>query len=204
MATKSDRPSAGPSGKQRALQKDRPSATNRAWGTSHDAGDQSFGYPGQGGYGDFRTDEVDERRVRDIDDAPVMDAPRARPDDRLREAVADRLDAEGRLAANQVLVAAEDGVVTLTGEVREQWMKDCAEDIARTVTGVREVHNAVSCDDGSASFGPPGEAVRSGLDQRGSAFSSSSKVVDAARGTEADWPNDVALPATGRPGRNDR
>ena len=46
--------------------------------------DQSFGYPGPGGYGDFRT--------RDIDDAPVMDAPpreatreqpRARPDDRL-------------------------------------------------------------------------------------------------------------------------
>ena len=83
-------------------------------------------------------------------------------------------------------------------------MKACAEDIARTVTGVREVRNAVSCDDGGASFGPPGQAVRSGLDQRGSAFSSSSKVVDAARGTEADWPNDVALPATSRPGRNDR
>ena len=95
-------------------------------------------------------------------------------------------------------------MVTLTGEVHEGWMKACAEDIARTVTGVREVRNAVSCDDGSASFGPPGQAVRSGHDQRGSAFSSSSKVVDAARGTEADWPSDVALPANTRPGRNDR
>lgn len=175
------KPEASPDKKrddQRDLQRDRPSVTNRAWGTSHDPGDQSFGYPGQGGYGDFRT--------RDIDDAPVMDPPareaagesRARPDDRLREAVADRLDADDKVDANQVLVAAEDGVVTLTGEVSEAWMKDCAEDIARTVTGVREVHNAVSCDDGSASFGPPGKAVRSGADQRG--------------------------PATGRPGRNDR
>ena len=144
---------------QRELQHDRPSATNRAWGVSHDAGDRSFGYPGQGGYGDFR--------VRDIDDAPVIDGPRetdgeapSRPDDRLREAVAGRLDSEGNLDANQVLVAAEDGVVTLTGEVTEAWMKDCAEDIARTVTGVREVRNTVRCDDGSASFGPPGRAVR--------------------------------------------
>ena len=32
----------------------------------------------------------------------------------------------------------------------------------RTVTGVSEVRNAVSCDDGGASFGPPGQAVRSG------------------------------------------
>lgn len=202
MASKSDRPS----DRQRKLQHDRPSATNRAWGDSHDPGDQSFGHEGQGGYGDFRSRES---RIRDIDDAPVIDEPRTQArggavGDRLREAVADRLDGEGKLDANQVLVAAEGGVVTLTGEVREAWMKDCAEDIARTVTGVREVRNAVSCDDGSASFGPPGEAVRSGLDQRGSAFSSSSKVVDAARGTEADWPNDVALPATRRPGRNDR
>lgn len=215
MASKSNKASDQPSAKERALQHDRPSATNRAWGASDDPGDQSFGHPEQGGYGDFR-------RIRDIDDAPVMDAPRAqardegaargadardgnrRPDDRLREAVADRLDAEHALDANQVLVAAEDGVVTLTGEVHEAWMKDCAEDVARTVTGVREVRNVVRCDDGSASFGPPGEAVRSGHDQRGSAFSSSSKVVDAARGTHADWPNDVPLPAATRTGRNDR
>lgn len=204
MASKPSRPSNRPTDRQRKLQQDRPSATNRAWGESQDPGDQSFGYPGQGGYGDFRDNGADATRIRDIDDAPVMDPPRVRADDRLREAVADRLDAEGRLETNQVLVAAENGVVTLTGEVHAQWMKDCAEDIARTVTGVREVRNAVSCDDGSASFGPPGQAVRSGVDQRGSGFSSSSKVVDAARGTEADWPNDVPLPVTTRPGRNDR
>ena len=178
MASKSN----PPSDKQRELQHDRPSVTNRAWGESGDAGDQSFGKPGQGGYGDFRTHEGSTHEgstregsgIRDIDDAPVSDGPRA--DDRLREAVADRLVDNDRLDANQVLVAAEDGVVTLTGEVREAWMKDCAEDIARTVTGVREVRNVVRCDDGSASFGAPGEAVRS----------------------------DGALPATGRLGRDDR
>lgn len=62
MASKPDHPS----DKQRALQQDRPSVTNRAWGESHDPGDQSFGTPAQGGYGDFR--------IRDIDDAPVSDA----------------------------------------------------------------------------------------------------------------------------------
>ena len=145
-------------------QHDRPSVTNRAWGESHDPGDQSFGYRGQGGYGDFRT--------RDVDDAPVSDrarraraadgdGERPRPDGRLREAVSDRLAQSAELDANQVLVGAEDGVVTLTGEVREPWMKACAEEVAMKVTGVRAVRNEVSVDDGSASFGPPGRAVRS-------------------------------------------
>ena len=36
------------------VQDGRPAVTNRAWGMSRDSGDQSFGYEGQGGYGDFR------------------------------------------------------------------------------------------------------------------------------------------------------
>lgn len=44
-----------PDDKQRELQKDRPSVTNRTWGTDRDPGDQSFGTREQGGFGDFRT-----------------------------------------------------------------------------------------------------------------------------------------------------
>ena len=63
-----------PTDRQRELNHDRPSATNRAWGESNDPGDQSFGYEGQGGYGDYRT-----RNIRDSDHAPVGDAPRRPP-----------------------------------------------------------------------------------------------------------------------------
>ena len=152
--------------KTRDLQHDRPSVTNRAWGVSHDPGDQSFGFEGQGGYGDFRRQApggsaTDDAPVSDHRTAAADDDPRRRPDERVRAVVADELAAHETLEANQVLVAAEDGVVTLTGEVREAWMRDCAAEVASTVTGVRQVRNLVTCDDGSASFGPPGQAVRS-------------------------------------------
>ena len=44
-----------PDEKQRELQHDRPSVTNRTWGEDRDPGDQSFGTREQGGFGDFRT-----------------------------------------------------------------------------------------------------------------------------------------------------
>jgi len=86
---------------------------------------------------------------------------RARPGGGIGALVADELAAESTLDAQQVLVHADDGVVTLTGEVPEAWMRDRAAEVAGAVDGVREVRNLVACDDGSASFGPPGEAVRS-------------------------------------------
>ena len=53
-------------------------------------------------------------------------------------------------------------------------MKHLAEDLAVAVQGVCDVHNRLLVDKGSASFGPPGQAVRSGSDQQGSGFSNSS------------------------------
>jgi len=168
MPDKQDRSSHAPTPRERELQHDRPSVTNRAWGSSDDPGDQSFGKQGQGGYGDFTTPEHVVRKrndaagERDLHARADGDGGGAtRSDRRLREAVADRLDDDEKLDASQVLVAAEEGVVTLAGEVREAWMKDCATDLARTVAGVREVRNTLRCDDGSSSFGPPGQAVRS-------------------------------------------
>jgi hypothetical protein len=54
-------------------------------------------------------------------------------------------------------------------------MKHRAEDIAADASGVKDVRNTIRVDDGAASFGPPGAAVRSGNDQLGSAFSSSAR-----------------------------
>ena len=57
-------------------------------------------------------------------------------------------------------------------------MKHLAEDIADEVRGVREIENRIRVDNGSSSFGPPGEGVRSGENQVGSAFSSSGRISD--------------------------
>jgi hypothetical protein len=54
-------------------------------------------------------------------------------------------------------------------------MKRRAEDLVALASGVRDVHNRIRVDDGSASAGPPGQAVRSGYDQLGSGFSSSER-----------------------------
>jgi hypothetical protein len=51
-------------------------------------------------------------------------------------------------------------------------MKHRAEDIADGVRGVVDIENRIRVDNGVASIGPGG-AVRSGLDQPGSGFSSS-------------------------------
>jgi hypothetical protein len=68
-------------------------------------------------------------------------------------------------------------------------MKRLAEDLVAAASGVRDVHNVIRVDDGSASAGLPGQAVRSGHDQLGSGFSSSDRldpVFDNAK--DSNWP----------------
>lgn len=89
-------------------------------------------------------------------DAPLSD--RLIADDIIR-ALADQADIE----AGEILIEVRDGQVTLTGDVPEQAMKQRAERLVSTLPGVAGVRNLLNVDDGSASFGPPGEAVR-GLD----------------------------------------
>ncbi|WP_456952238.1 BON domain-containing protein [Lysobacter sp. HA35] len=76
------------------------------------------------------------------------------------------------LDASEILISVDSGRVLLTGEVPQRWMKHRAEDIADSVRGVAEVENRIRVDNGVASFGTGG-AVRSGLNQPGSGFSSS-------------------------------
>jgi hypothetical protein len=167
------------------LYHDMPSVTPRAWGPMP-PDDDSFGPRSLGGYGDFRT-PAGSRSTRE-QATHAQDRPRAgggqrgrgprnemRPDASIADDIYQRLTDDEELDASEILLSIEDGFVTLAGEVPEKWMKRRAEDVAAQARGVRDIRNRIRYDDGSASFGPAGRAVRSGNDQLGSGFSSSER-----------------------------
>ncbi|MGY3264110.1 hypothetical protein ACVWZN_000183 [Lysobacter sp. HA35] len=96
----------------------------------------------------------------------------SRSDSTLTEELNERFMHDELLDASEILISVDSGRVLLTGEVPQRWMKHRAEDIADSVRGVAEVENRIRVDNGVASFGTGG-AVRSGLNQPGSGFSSS-------------------------------
>jgi hypothetical protein len=181
-----------------------PSVTNRAWGEDRADDAMTFGYEGQGGYGDFARDhqggygESQGRHAQSGHGRGGADfggrafrSPRSqgvqadhrgrgprdyvRSDERITDDIIDRLTDDERIDASEVLVMVEAGVVTLTGNVPERAMKHRAEDLVADARGVRDVRNEIRVDPGAASFGRAGEAVRSGRDQLGSGFSSSER-----------------------------
>ena len=179
-----------------------PSVTNRAWGEDRADEAMSYGYRGQGGYGDFTHEhgyaetqgryaqsghgrggaqfhgvQHEEPRSRGVAPDYRGRGPLGyvRPDARITDDIIDRLTDDVTVDASEILVMVEDGVVTLTGDVPERRMKHRAEDIAAAARGVRDVRNQLTVDPGRASFGHRGEAVRAGRDQLGSGFSSSAR-----------------------------
>ena len=113
-----------------------------------------------------------------------------RSDERIVDDVIDRLTHDEHIDAREILVKVDEGLVTLTGNVPERAMKRLAEDLVANASGVRDVRNAIRIDDGSASAGLPGQAVRSGHDQLGSGFSSSERLdplFDNAK--DSNWPS---------------
>jgi len=199
--------------------RDMPAVTNRQWDAGSEGNDAySYGYEGQGGYGDFTQGGYGEDQRRhaqsghgrggsDFADREGRSAgishrgrgPRnyTRSDESIVDELIDRMTEHEHLDATEILVMVESGVVTLSGEVPERRMKHLAEDLADEVRGVREIENRIRVDNGSSSFGPAGEGVRSGENQIGSGFSSSGRISnplsdDAVRvgraGTESDAP----------------
>lgn len=199
--------------------RDMPAVTNRQWGAASEGNDAySYGYDGQGGYGDFTQGGYGEdqgrhaqsghgrggsdlagREPRSAGTTHRGRGPRnyTRSDESIVDELIDRMTEHDRLDATEILVMVENGVVTLTGEVPERRMKHLAEDLADEVRGVRDIENRIRVDNGSSSFGPAGEGVRSGENQVGSGFSSSGRINDplsddAVRvgraGTESDAP----------------
>jgi osmotically-inducible protein OsmY len=135
-----------------------PSVTNRQWGRDRSDNANSFGYKGQGGYGDFTTAAHPvERGHRGRGPSGYV-----RADASIADEIIDRLTEDAALDASEILLQVDDGVALLTGNVPVRAMKHRAEDIAAEARGVRDVRNEIRVDNGSASAGRPGEAVRSG------------------------------------------
>lgn len=135
------------------------SATNREWGPDRSNNAYSFGQQGLGGYGDFNGPPRPHRqRAGGFRGRGPRDY--VRPDERIADDIIGRLTDDHAVDASQILVGVEGGLVTLTGNVPARRMKHRAEDIAADASGVRDVRNEIRVDDGRASFGAPGEAVR--------------------------------------------
>jgi hypothetical protein len=66
-----------------------------------------------------------------------------RSDDRIREDVNERLTDHPHIDASDIEVQVQNGEVTLSGTVDDRQAKRLAEDIADSVSGVREVHNQI-------------------------------------------------------------
>lgn len=69
-----------------------------------------------------------------------------RSDERIREDVNDRLTDHAYLDASDIEVSVKDGEVTLSGQVFDRTDKRLAEDVAESVSGVRNVQNNLRTD----------------------------------------------------------
>lgn len=77
-----------------------------------------------------------------------------RSDERIKEDINERLTQHGDLDASDVDVQVREGEVTLTGSVDERHCKRIAEDIAESISGVKDVHNQIRVRQGeSATLG---------------------------------------------------
>lgn len=122
----------------------RESGRSGAFGGSHDGGDFArdaqggMGYMGRsasggeiGGFGS--TESYRGRGPKNY----------KRSDERLTEEICERLTQDHRIDAGEIEVSVSDGEVTLKGQVTDRRQKHMAEDLAESVTGVKDVTNQI-------------------------------------------------------------
>ena len=73
-----------------------------------------------------------------------------RSDERIQEDILDRLTQHGQIDASDISVQVSSGDVTLTGAVNTRQEKHMAEDVAESVTGVRDIQNQIKVRQGLA------------------------------------------------------
>ncbi len=104
-----------------------------------------FGYEGEGymrrprGYADLESERGRDRpsyRGRGPKNYQ-------RSDERIREDICERLTYDDAVDASDVEVNVSDALVTLSGTVHDRYEKRRAEDIADSVTGVKDVQNEI-------------------------------------------------------------
>lgn len=77
--------------------------------------------------------------------------------------VKSRLESDYQLRDSDISVSTANGEVTLEGSVRDATAKSAAEDAARSVEGVRTVHNNLDTSAGSMASGGMGSGDRGGM-----------------------------------------
>ena len=86
-------------------------------------------------------------------------------DKRIRKNVTDRLADDTDLDASDIVIGVHNGAVTLGGSVDSLWDKRRAEDIARSVPGVKGVNNKLRASMASQTT-PIEDNRRSGIEDR--------------------------------------
>jgi osmotically-inducible protein OsmY len=104
-----------------------------SWGQSSGYGGQDYGGERLGSGGGWQSGPHVGRGPRGY----------TRSDERIREDVCERMSQHGQLDASDIEVRVTAGEVTLQGSVATRYAKRAAEDLAESVSGVREVHNQV-------------------------------------------------------------
>jgi hypothetical protein len=66
-----------------------------------------------------------------------------RSDERIREDVCERLTQDPRVDASDIEIQVQNGEVTLSGTVDDRESKRTAEDVAESISGVKDVHNQI-------------------------------------------------------------
>lgn len=136
----------------------------------------------------FGDEDAERRRARDrqMRGQHRGKGPRnySRSDDRIREDVNDRLSDDPFVDASDIEVSVSDGDVTLTGTVDHRSTKRRAEDLAESVSGVKNVENRlrVSQPTGTQNSGVTGMGSPSGA----SASQSSAPIPGSERGRDRE------------------
>jgi hypothetical protein len=107
-----------------------------------------------------------------------------RSDERIREEVSDRLTDDYSVDASDITVQVKDGEVTLSGSVTTREQKRRAEDLAESISGVREVTNSL-------------RVQRGGATQPGLSGGTATSAESTSPGSEAMTAGDRQQPAAG-------
>jgi len=83
---------------------------------------------------------------RDVVNRLVVKPPCVVPDEDVTNGVRAALDAHADITKEVITVSVSSGTVTLRGQVRSNWERLLAEDVALSVRGVRKVENALFVD----------------------------------------------------------
>ena len=101
------------------------------WRRRHESSERTGGYTGS--YGSTRQGGFFGKGPKGY----------VRSDERIREDVCDRLSIDDEVDASDITVSVRDGEVTLEGTVPDRRSKHRAEDIAESVSGVKDIHNSL-------------------------------------------------------------